>query len=667
MSGDVQPRKRKDKRRRRDEDEAALPISSGRSGSTDQLENVAIHIHKESGTGGHWCAKIIFFALLAALLAGVVLIIVEHRGSADVDKPVRASQWTIFEGWVDDTIATHEEDVDSHHLADQSHECEDHEQDDQADEQEQEDEDHTSLEHQLDDDENRLAEEEGEEEEHDEEEEDEEEEADEEREDGQEGEDQPEQALEEEYNQGPAGIDEIDDYNEDMNADTDTDIDDGYFKTRDQSNYELEAQQDKTISEEDVEEDQSKEEEDDDYDLERPFDYASTEKENKYYAAYDNDLSALDEIEDNPDDDENDVNDPYDIDLDVSIEGIVLTKDANADEDTDFVNTSHVNEIDDPSAEPLEEISDDEPEEIINEDNLDDKEEEQETNNESELEEESASVAMKFGVGVALIVTAHFVLVRRWNHGEADNPEILIAKDEVPDLTRRNTIVTPSRINEDGQEPLDEEQEKTYKELHSTYKKVGSSDKKRSGIEEIFAKKTSDLELILRGTTKDKTNDPKEGAREDSDSVEDNSDENYEDEETEDDDVEDVDVNLLEKLDKKYGKLPTSSYDDDEYEDNEADEIEGEDEENELEEDELEEDEEEEEEGVEDEEEEEIEEERQEEDLSLEKYTGSSVKQATNQKRLWTNPSKSKSKGKQFYGLIGDPNDVHVEESITRF
>lgn len=28
------------------------------------------------------------------------------------------------------------------------------------------------------------------------------------------------------------------------------------------------------------------------------------------------------------------------------------------------------------------------------------------------------TVAMKFGVGVALIVAAHFVLVKRWNNGK---------------------------------------------------------------------------------------------------------------------------------------------------------------------------------------------------------------------------------------------------------
>lgn len=35
------------------------------------------------------------------------------------------------------------------------------------------------------------------------------------------------------------------------------------------------------------------------------------------------------------------------------------------------------------------------------------------------------TVAMKFGVGVALIVAAHFVLVKRWNNGKCCNIFVL--------------------------------------------------------------------------------------------------------------------------------------------------------------------------------------------------------------------------------------------------
>lgn len=37
------------------------------------------------------------------------------------------------------------------------------------------------------------------------------------------------------------------------------------------------------------------------------------------------------------------------------------------------------------------------------------------------------AVAVKFGVGVALVVAAHFVLVRRWNNGKFFIMHYLIA------------------------------------------------------------------------------------------------------------------------------------------------------------------------------------------------------------------------------------------------
>lgn len=42
--------------------------------------DVFLHSHHDHGTGGHWCAKIIFFSLLAVLVTLIGLIILENRG-----------------------------------------------------------------------------------------------------------------------------------------------------------------------------------------------------------------------------------------------------------------------------------------------------------------------------------------------------------------------------------------------------------------------------------------------------------------------------------------------------------------------------------------------------------------------------------------------------------
>lgn len=47
------------------------------------MDNLTIHVHKEGGTGGHWCARIIFFALFTVLIGLVGLIILETRGTTD--------------------------------------------------------------------------------------------------------------------------------------------------------------------------------------------------------------------------------------------------------------------------------------------------------------------------------------------------------------------------------------------------------------------------------------------------------------------------------------------------------------------------------------------------------------------------------------------------------
>lgn len=46
-------------------------------------DDVHLHVHSDHGTGGHWCAKIFFFALLAILIGLTGIIILENQGSDD--------------------------------------------------------------------------------------------------------------------------------------------------------------------------------------------------------------------------------------------------------------------------------------------------------------------------------------------------------------------------------------------------------------------------------------------------------------------------------------------------------------------------------------------------------------------------------------------------------
>lgn len=47
--------------------------------------DVFMHSQSEHGTGGHWCAKVIFFSLLAVLITLIGLIILENRGLTECE------------------------------------------------------------------------------------------------------------------------------------------------------------------------------------------------------------------------------------------------------------------------------------------------------------------------------------------------------------------------------------------------------------------------------------------------------------------------------------------------------------------------------------------------------------------------------------------------------
>ncbi|KRF80292.1 uncharacterized protein Dvir_GJ22287, isoform G [Drosophila virilis] len=147
MSGDVQPRKRKDKRKKRDERKSDGDVSVLRQPSFQDDEDssshgvhitkmgnddVHLHVQQQHGTGGHWCAKIIFFSLMAVLLGLVGLIIMENRGLEDLDTPLSESRYSnYFDGWVEEH---RQEEHDAHHSPEAALDEHDDEHDEEPDE-----------------------------------------------------------------------------------------------------------------------------------------------------------------------------------------------------------------------------------------------------------------------------------------------------------------------------------------------------------------------------------------------------------------------------------------------------------------------------------------------------------------------------------------------------
>lgn len=136
-----------------DEDkEPAITVSGVKSIGKDDLQ---MHVQNEVH-GGHWCAKIVFFLLLAILAGLVGLIIMENRGQSDckfrmlvtlcklvirplsltfsipVDTPLSESRYSeILEGWVQEDREVYEE-----HDAEALNELDNHEHDNEPFEEE---------------------------------------------------------------------------------------------------------------------------------------------------------------------------------------------------------------------------------------------------------------------------------------------------------------------------------------------------------------------------------------------------------------------------------------------------------------------------------------------------------------------------------------------------
>lgn len=124
-------------------------------------DDIQLHVHSDHDTGGHWCAKVLFFSLLAVLLGLIGIILLENRGISDrkwagwvfalfffllhilktncvhiiVDTPLSESRFAeVLEGWVDEKRETHDDHEDEHAHLEDSHDDEGFEDDHNLDE-----------------------------------------------------------------------------------------------------------------------------------------------------------------------------------------------------------------------------------------------------------------------------------------------------------------------------------------------------------------------------------------------------------------------------------------------------------------------------------------------------------------------------------------------------
>ncbi|XP_072743369.1 uncharacterized protein [Anoplolepis gracilipes] len=566
MSGDVQPRKRKEKRRKKDDEDTGTPPPTLISPTDTSTENVTIHIYKESSTGGHWCARIIFFILLAVLVGLIGIIIFEHRGTTDVDTPIESSRWaSIFEGWVDDSPPRHD-DVSHEELVEESKEVEEEEEEEKEDNNEEES---TETEKQ---------------------------------------EEEKRENIEQEEDEGIGAEEENEDVEEEEEEE------EGEIEEEETEEIEEEGGEEENQEEEEETEGTANEDENEDEDIDEEN---SDEEEANKAQEYDDSGTLEETDETNGYEDETDEGiDNFDVELEASMEIDNSAEKKDNDISEEFADIPGIHEIDDNSAEPLEEIESEGDEEDLNDIDSEPEEEEE------EIEEESTSVAVKFGVGVALVVAAHFVLVRRWNNvNTSHSPHDTI---DIPDLSRRKTIVPPPHIkqviksveNVENKAPVGV-QVKNYEDLRFKYMgelqeenislmEINSSipkDKAPQVNEKWSTQNTAKTEIdttnqdqfkIISSEEEDYELETSEsehvsGMEEyDEEQMEENNEEGEEEEE-EDEEIENVDDSeLIAKLEAKYGKLSTlqdsEAEEEDEDEDEEEEEEEKEEEEEEEEE-----------------------------------------------------------------------------------
>nr|XP_043066297.1 aspartyl/asparaginyl beta-hydroxylase [Drosophila bipectinata] len=531
MSGDVQPRKRKDKRRKRDDDESSHGVHITKMGNDD----VHLHVHHDHGTGGHWCAKIIFFSLMAALLGLVALIIMENRGLEDLDTPLSESRFSnYFDGWVDEHRAEHEahdvqepsgEALDDH---DEHDELEDHEEDEHEEEEE-------PLSAELEEDEATPEEDEEEVDQEDEEPE----------------EDEEEEEGEEENNAGEniTAEDDVEDDEADEEDEEEEEEVEPTVETTTEATAEYEEDED-NVDEGDADDEEAPESQ------EAPPSKAPEEED-----------------DDQPEEEE---------EVEKSVEPAAAADDDENNDDNDEDN-------DDDDFESLDQDVQDEPEKVVSQKlDQDDKDNNEEKDPQEEGSSWLASLAVKFGVGVALALVSRLVLIRKSPNTTDDPPApeavmrrrltIASAEDHIPDDVEELPLLDDEYSEEEI--VIEEEIEVEISDIEENEEPANDSDDNVASMASYVPETFEQLSAMYKGKQEPPKDEPVEqrvepqpaGSSDIYVEYEDGDMENYEHDDSEDDaeitdeedEISDVDdSDLMSRLDAKYGRLPSKEYESD--------------------------------------------------------------------------------------------------------
>ncbi|XP_026759290.2 aspartyl/asparaginyl beta-hydroxylase isoform X2 [Galleria mellonella] len=613
MSGDVQPRKRKDKKRKKDD----LGVEEPRGTAAVFGEgDVFIHSQHDHGTGGHWCAKIIFFSLLAVLITLIGLIILENRGLTELEANSVESRYSgVLEGWLEDAPDDDHHDehtLELNHPDDENDHGDDHEldhnDDDDHDEDENHDDDHN--------DENNYEETDNEHTEEDEDDDHDEQQDDEDDEDHnieESDEDEQEQTIYSKYFEGNNVYNDDDKDGEENNEENDdlqtVDEDDSqetnlnqYDDDNDSSENNNDIDNDQSIEENEDEqqenynsqndEDEEHEEEDNDEDTEVELEKIERELPNEEPIS--TELPALPE-EDIDDDKSQEISEEFEASKEDNDEPDTEEEFLEADDDE-----PPVERITAPAGKPYveveEEVSSEQPPDTLNEEEEYEKQQEELRRE----KEKSSHLWLKLSVGGALLVATHAVIRRATAPRDEPASEERSVREETPLLDRRMTLIpedfrTPAQktIIAESSRPIVEEAkaQKITPQLKAPTpppqeEVEEEEEEKQSGDEDIEPIKTSeeqkDKELYSDDEEAEEEEEEevviekKESAKEiskvekksipqpeteqedDPDDVEIIDDEQLEEElEEEEDDISDVDdVELLTRLEAKYGRLP---------------------------------------------------------------------------------------------------------------